>query len=109
MIPFEIETPPIYEMPPKTKITNGSEVLGKNFGKQVRMVIVVCMTILFYGFNRTMIAATVNSQTTKEFEKLFNFQWNVITTKALMSCVSGIGAVFGTILCSFLLKFTSPK
>lgn len=75
----------------------------------MRVVIIVTSSIFFLGFNRALIAAIVNSQTTKEFEKLFNFQGSAVTTKAVLSAMSPMGAFFGTIFCSILIKTYSSR
>lgn len=59
-MPFEIDTKTERLEMQKRKPLDENEKNSRNFGKQVRMVIVVSMTILFYGINRTMVPATFN-------------------------------------------------
>lgn len=51
-------------MPPKTEATDGTEKLARNLSRQAGMVSIVALTTFFYGFNRGMIAAIVNSEST---------------------------------------------
>lgn len=59
LIPLEIE------YPQNSSTSNKNVRIDRNVQKQARIVIVVTSCLFFFGFNRAMIAAVMNSQTTK--------------------------------------------
>jgi hypothetical protein len=81
----------------------------KNFKMQIKAVIIISSTIWYFGFNRAMISAVLNSESASEFKLLFNVDINFVVARTVMAGVSPFGAVFGTILCSFLIRSYSAR
>lgn len=81
----------------------------KNLKQQIIAVLLVSSTVWYFGFNRAMIAAVLNSQSSNEFKILFNINFNYTVAKSILAGIAPFGAVFGTILCSFLIKSYSSR